>query len=244
MTPEGSAGLIGNLRKESGLQANNVENRMHDKLHMTDTEYTLAVDYGSYTVEQFISDEYGYGFPQWTHESRKILFYKFMKSKGLSIGDVGGQAEFIIKELKESYRGLWAILTSTHDIRHATVQVMIYYEGPYDQSEKERNKRYELAKETYERLNSDTPEPPNPEPDAKPYHYDNVKIPLLGLERKGNAVVALHGMLMVNGYAIKSDPMDYFGEETKNIVMEFQKAAGLKSDGMVGPKTYMAFFKV
>ena len=49
LTPEGAAGLMGNLMAESGLRANNLQNTFEKKLGMTDKQYTEAVNSGTYT---------------------------------------------------------------------------------------------------------------------------------------------------------------------------------------------------
>lgn len=246
MTPEGACALLGNIRPESCYRANNVEDRMHNELRWTDEEYTDRVMDGRYSVEQFIEDKYGYGFPQWTHAYRKRKFYNYMKSNGVRIDNPIYQGNFMVVELKEDYPKIWNILTTTHDIDYATVQVMIFYEGPANQGTQARNERIGYAKDAWNICVGstgiediiDTPET------NRSYHFDSVSMPLLGYDRSGEAVISLHGMLMARGYPIESDPMNYYGKETKNVVMEFQKAAGLKPDGMVGPKTYAAFFKV
>ena len=47
----GVAGCMANLYCESGLNPKNLENTGNTKLSMTDDEYTVAVDNGSYTKE-------------------------------------------------------------------------------------------------------------------------------------------------------------------------------------------------
>ena len=78
----GTASLMGNLYAESGLDSHNLENIGNTKLGMTDDEYTVAVDNGTYTKEQFIYDGFGYSLPQWTYYTRKKAFYEYAKSSG------------------------------------------------------------------------------------------------------------------------------------------------------------------
>jgi hypothetical protein len=54
---------------ESGLKPNNVQNSYESSLGMTDEEYTIAVDNGTYT--NFVNDAVGYGLAQWTFWSLK-----------------------------------------------------------------------------------------------------------------------------------------------------------------------------
>ena len=65
----GVAGLIGNLKAESGLNPKNLQNTGNTKLDMTDDEYTKAVDNSTYT--NFVRDSFGFGICQWTYWNRK-----------------------------------------------------------------------------------------------------------------------------------------------------------------------------
>ena len=83
LTDCGIAGLMGNLYAESGLNSTNLQNVYEKQLGMTDTEYTAAVDNGTYT--NFIKDSAGYGLAQWTYWSRKQALFNFCKGKNKSI---------------------------------------------------------------------------------------------------------------------------------------------------------------
>ena len=69
MTPEGAAGLMGNLQAESGIIPNRVENlclqRYREKgKYYTDATYTAFVDDGTISRAEFIrpmGKQYGYG---------------------------------------------------------------------------------------------------------------------------------------------------------------------------------------
>ena len=95
--PYGVAGLMGNLYAESGLRPNNLQNTFSKKFNMSDEEYTAAVDAGIYT--NFAKDSAGYGLAQWTYSARKLNLYNYIKTKGVSIGDLEAQLEFLYKEL-------------------------------------------------------------------------------------------------------------------------------------------------
>ena len=64
---------------------------------MSDTQYTAAVDNGTYT--NFVYDSFGYGICQWTWWSRKKALLDFCKQKNKSVGDLTTQLEFFVKEL-------------------------------------------------------------------------------------------------------------------------------------------------
>jgi hypothetical protein len=81
----GSAGLMGNLYCESGLNPMNLQNSYEKSLGYTDAEYTAAIDNGSY--DNFVKDKAGYGLAQWTYWSLKEEMLNYHKSKNKSIGD-------------------------------------------------------------------------------------------------------------------------------------------------------------
>ena len=85
-TDEGTAGLMGNLYAESGLNPTNLQNSYEKKLGLSDSAYTTAVDNGSY--KNFIKDSAGYGLAQWTFWTRKQNLLNFAKEKNKSIGDL------------------------------------------------------------------------------------------------------------------------------------------------------------
>ena len=57
--PYAIAGIMGNMKAESNLQTNNLQNTYNTSLGMTDEQYTKAVDNGTYT--NFVHDSAGYG---------------------------------------------------------------------------------------------------------------------------------------------------------------------------------------
>ena len=97
----GVCGLMGNLKAESNMQANNLQNAYSKKFGMTDEEYTKAVDDGSYI--NFIKDRAGYGLAQWTYWSRKDKLLKYAQASGASIGDEDMQIGFMLGELTAGY---------------------------------------------------------------------------------------------------------------------------------------------
>ena len=104
LTPAAAAGIMGNFERESGLLSNNLQNDYEGSLGYSDESYTKAVDDGSYT--NFGNDSAGYGLAQWTYSTRKQNLLNFAKSKGKSIGDLGMQLDFLMKEISENYSGL------------------------------------------------------------------------------------------------------------------------------------------
>lgn len=125
--------LFGNFYAESGMNPKNLQNSFEKKLGFTDESYTAAVDSGSY--KNFVYDGAGYGLHQCTYWSRKEAMLAFHQAKGVSIGDALTQAEFIYKELSESFPAVLKVLKTATSIREASDAVLLQFEKPEDQSE-------------------------------------------------------------------------------------------------------------
>lgn len=145
MTPEGACALIGNLEAESdGFYSNRLEYLCVRRLKengksYTDDMYTRCVDNGTITREEFLhplpGKQYGYGFAQWTSPTRKAGLYDLCKSKGVSIADENAQIEFLLHELKTTYKTVFDVLKKATSIRHASDVVLKKFEAPADTSE-------------------------------------------------------------------------------------------------------------
>lgn len=147
----GCAGIMGNLYAESGLMPNNLQNTYKRKLGYSDDGYVFAVNNGTYTKNQFIYDEAGFGIAQWTHWSRKKAFYEFVKSQNKSISDLEIQLDYLYKELTEDYPSVLAVLKSATSILQASNAVLLKFERPTDQSVAVQNKRASYGQEYYNR---------------------------------------------------------------------------------------------
>ena len=149
LTDYGIAGLMGNLKAESGLNSTNVENYYEKKLGFTDSTYTKAVDNGTYT--NFVKDAAGYGLAQWTYWNRKQNLLNFAKSKKVSIGNLDMQLEFLYNELTTSYGSVLKVLKTANSVRTASDAVLLQFERPADQSENARIKRASYGQVYYNR---------------------------------------------------------------------------------------------
>lgn len=154
MNPCGAAGSMGNQKAESGLNPCNLQNSFETKLGHTDASYTAAVDNGTYT--NFAKDSAGYGLCQWTYQTRKAALLAFARAAGKSVGDLEAQIDFYIKELKESFPRVWAVLTTAKSVREASDAVLLNYERPADQSEAVRAKRAAYGQSYYDRFAAKT----------------------------------------------------------------------------------------
>ena len=159
MTRAGAAGMMGNMKAESGLIPNRVEILCLQRLRengksYTDATYTAFVDDGTITRAQFLNPlpgkQYGYGLCQWTSPARKAGLYDLCKQKNVSIGDLEAQLEWLITELRTTYQAVWSVLTSTDDIAAASDIVLIRFEVPGDVSQAMKQTRYSYSKEIYD----------------------------------------------------------------------------------------------
>lgn len=158
MTPEGAAGLMGNLFAESGIIPIRVETLCLQRLreagkYYTNATYTAFVDDGTISRAEFLhplpGKQYGYGLAQWTSPGRKSKLYDHCKAKKLSIGDLQAQLEFLITELQQSYPSVWHVLTTTDSIEEASDAVLIKFEMPKDTGYIVRATRAGYGKELY-----------------------------------------------------------------------------------------------
>ena len=149
MTPAGACGALGNIQAESGAIANNLQNSYEKKLGYTDAAYTAAVDSGTYTG--FDTDRAGYGLCQWTYPARKKNLRLFAKHAGKSIGDAEMQLGFFLKELRESFPAVLAVLKTAKTVQEASDAMLMKFERPADQSVQNCERRAKLGQEYFDK---------------------------------------------------------------------------------------------
>ena len=149
LTECGIAGLMGNLKAESGLKPTNVQNSYEAKLGMNDETYTAAVDNGSYT--NFEKDAAGYGLAQWTYHTRKAGLLKAAKAAGKSVGDLNVQLNYLWTEL-QGYKKVLAVLQTATTVRAASDAVLVDFEKPANQTEAVKVKRASYGEEYYKQF--------------------------------------------------------------------------------------------
>lgn len=141
------AGIMGNLYAESGLQPNNLQNTFEKKLGYTDATYTEAVDKGTYT--NFVYDSAGYGLAQWTYSTRKKGLYDLAKKKGVSIGDINVQLEYLWAEL-QTYTKVMDVLKKATSVQEASDIVLTEFEKPSNASSQKAT-RAKYGQEYYDK---------------------------------------------------------------------------------------------
>lgn len=144
----GVAALMGNLEAESGLMTTNLQDSTENRLNYTDETYTAAVDSGKYT--NFAHDSAGYGLAQWTYSSRKQGLIDYVRSAGKSIGDLGCQLAYLMKELTTSYKSVLNALKTATSVKAASDVVLKDFEKPKIQTEKVKEERSAKGQRYYD----------------------------------------------------------------------------------------------
>lgn len=167
MSDFATAGIMGNLQAESGLNPQNLQNSYEKKLGFTDASYTEAVDKGTYG--NFIKDSAGYGLAQWTYWTRKQALLDLAKQQKKSIGDLDMQLDYLYKELT-GYK-LIAPLNAANSVKEASNIILLQFERPADQSQAVQDKRASYGEKWYKQFAgtpaSIQPQAPAPAPATK-----------------------------------------------------------------------------
>lgn len=169
MTPAGACGALGNIGKESGLSASNLQNSCEKNLGYTDATYTAAVDNGTYTG--FDTDRAGYGLCQWTHPTRKKNLRLFAKGACKSVGDPEMQLGFFVKELRDSFPAVLAVLKTAKTVREASDAMLLKFERPEDQSEENCKRRAKLGQEYFDMFAAGQAAEGGPKMNKKPVSF-------------------------------------------------------------------------
>lgn len=159
----GVAGLMGNLKAESGLLPYRKQGD-YTSPYDASISYTEKVDAGQISENSFVNDSIGYGVAQWTWYTRKQKLFDLHESMHVSIGDFDLSIEMLKHELLQDggYADVGNYLKNVKNVRDASNYVLHNYEAPKDQSESVENARYDLSIELYNKFSGSTPEPPEP----------------------------------------------------------------------------------
>ena len=162
LTPYGAAGMMGNLKAESGMIPNRVEilclKRLKENGQIyTDETYTAAVDCGKISRKAFLNPlpgrQYGYGLAQWTTPNRKAGLYDLCKQRGVSIADLETQLDYLISELNASYKKVLGILKTAQTVQETSDCVLCNFEQPDDCGPVVRAYRSSLGQKIYDEYN-------------------------------------------------------------------------------------------
>ena len=125
-TEESIAGLLGNIKKESGVESVRMQGDLA-KDRSKSNKYTANCENNK---QSFVRDSVGYGLCQWTYPTRKAALYDFAHERKKSIGDFDTQVEFIKHEVSSNYPGVLKQVKSCKDVVKATEIILKKYEQP------------------------------------------------------------------------------------------------------------------
>lgn len=132
-TPQQSAGIVGNLIAESGVNPKRVQSTP-----------TPSGDRDNITVD----NRTGYGIAQWTSSNRQQGLVDLARSRGMTIeGDLALQLDYLMQELTISYKGVFDKIKLAADLKTASDVFMVEFERPKDQSETARQKRASMGQQ-------------------------------------------------------------------------------------------------
>jgi hypothetical protein len=214
MTEEGVDGLMGNMRGESAMRSNNVE----DRCPIADADYVALVDNDpSY---DFVTDNgahYGFGLCQWTEKKRKAKLLAYAKMQGCSIADEDMQVRFCILEMKSDFPQVWAVLTSSHDLRQCTEIVLNIYENPMV---KNLGVRLQYAQAFYDQFSAGTPQVSTVDTISVP--SDDAPLPAYPW-KPDLAVMLLQALMRYDGYW-DGEIDGYKSDEFRDAVVDYAEA--------------------
>lgn len=227
-------GLLGNIQAESAFIPNNLQDSYERKLGFTDVTYTAAVDSGAYG--NFSRDKAGYGLCQWTSDGRKAGLLDYARSKGVSIGDMTMQLEYLMKELHGAYKGVLNGIQRAETIRQASDIVLTQFERPADQSENAKKYRASLGEKLYEEYKAAGGT------HTLPVAVNPYKVPTQNVQMARDEVRWIQYQLNAKGYNLAVDGI--WGNKTEEAVRAFQADNGLVVDGIAGKLTIAELSKI
>lgn len=154
----GTSAIMGNLMAESSLNPTCVTG-------IKDSDYVKKADEGKI---DFAHDGHAFGLVQWCYYARKGGLQAYAQQTGRSVGHLQMQLEYLVKEMRESYKSVWSAVTTSKNIRGISDTVMLKYEKPANTDEAARLKRANCAQKFYDQF-AEKPEPtPAPTPSGEP----------------------------------------------------------------------------
>ena len=146
--PYGTAAIMGNLMAESSLSpicGTNIKRAGYSNISV----YVGASDRGEH---DFVHDGVAFGLAQWCYYTRKQALMDLAKSRGVSVGDLGLQLDYLYQEMSQKYKSVWAAVTGATDIRAASDIVMLKYEKPANTGDSARLKRASYGQTYYDQF--------------------------------------------------------------------------------------------
>lgn len=146
-----ACGIMGNMKAESNMIPNNLQNSYNSKFGMTDEEYTTNVDCGNL---EFVYDKAGYGLLQLTFSGFKKELLNTAKENNKSISDIETQIDVLIKLLNTNeFNSLNRDMNNMKTPKEVAIAFMLHFERPANHNEAEQIKRAGYAEEFFSKFN-------------------------------------------------------------------------------------------
>lgn len=142
------AAIMGNMEAESNIEPMRKQGDF-TKDRSLSRAYMNTVDGGN--TSTFFSGVYGWGLCQWTYPSRCQGLFNYCKSKGVSVGNLYAQLEWMYRELYTEYKTVYNALMTAANIATPCARFMLEFERPADQSAAAQAQRYSYADAIYQR---------------------------------------------------------------------------------------------
>lgn len=263
LTEAGAIGMMGNWDCESNLEPGRLQGDF-SSMRVTSRNYVQRATSGAMSREEFCR-AIGFGLAQWTLGYRKGKLWDYWKKSGMGLDSEIMQTFFALQELKTEgeYTGLLKMLKTSDNLLACTEAICKTYERPAINNVEAR---YSSAVQLQRSLSglkltgkefieyvpaTGESEPAKPAQQTQPAVQTPAIMPthefwpprVLCEGMKGPDVEVLCSLLKAQEYGI-----NYVTPEFTSLVTErvkaFQKANGLKQDGIVGPLTWAALLKI
>lgn len=243
-TVEAACSLIANIQGEGAFRSDNAEDKIH-RYGISDAEYVRRADAGleTFNGKNFIYDEVGFGYAQWTFWSRKKFLLEFCKNRGVSVSDREAQKEFIFVEMERDFPGIWKMCRTSHDLEYIMRKLIEIWENPDDHNAA-MNERYPYARAWLSKFSNWSVPAENSTVAESKISEDANEIEKYWPPRMINnglnwpETYLLQSLLRCHGYNVLVNGI--FSDSLTEKVKAFQQANGLVVDGVVGPKTWKA----
>lgn len=130
LQPPQAAGIMGNLKAESGINPRRVQNTP-----------TPSGD------RDFPTNGVGFGLAQWTYTARQGPLVAMATEAGVVPGDLTVQLNFLMKELETDYKSTYNKILASNDVNRVSDLFMTEFERPADQSESKKESRRVFGRE-------------------------------------------------------------------------------------------------
>lgn len=249
LTEAGALGFLGNWDCESNCEPFRLQGDF-SPYKTASHQYTKDVEDGSIPMYHFAHDSKGYGLAQWTYFSRKEGLYDYWKKSGKALDDCEMQTDFALYELSTEgeYASVNQTVRTSNDLYECVSIICRQYERPYFNN---LDPRFQAANRIKSQIDlnpepgPDPPVPPEPPTPPTPPTPTETFWPPRTIDfhcADWPEVTVLGSVLYCRGYL--NYAAGAWDDEVTEAVKDFQLDNGLKTDGVVGPKTWATLFEM